>query len=374
MRPLVICVINEDWFFRSHFLAWAQAAVADGFEVVVVAARGDAAAEIEAAGIGFFASAAARGGVRPRGIWSAARQVAALVDPDRPTIVHAFGLHGMAIAALARRMRRPAGTLVSVTGRGFLAGGGARARLAGTLLARGLAIALDGPSTHWLTENAEDATALGLARAGRDNRLIRLAGAGVDLTAFPATPMPARPPLRLILVARMIRSKGVDLAVAALAAARERGVDATLTLAGAPDPGNPGACLPAELAAFAASPGVSVLGARGDVAALLAGHHVFILPSRGGEGLPKSLLEAAAAGRPAIVTDVPGCRDAVHDGETGWIVRPEDVASLAAAIESAAGADIGAMGAAARAAVEASSDIAAIAARVCGLYRQLASR
>jgi glycosyltransferase involved in cell wall biosynthesis len=374
MRPRVICVINEDWFFRSHFLPWAQAAVAGGFEVTVVAARGEAAAAIEAAGIGFVASEAARGGVRPRGIWAAARQVAALVDPGRPTILHAFGLHGMAITALARRMRRPAGTVVSVTGRGFLAAGSRTARLGGTALTRGLARALDGPSTLWLTENPEDERALGLGRDAAGGRLVRLTGAGVDLAAFQPAPMPARPPLRLILVARMIRSKGADLAVAALAMARGRGVEATLTLVGAPDPGNPGAWSPAEISGFAASPGVACLGARADVAALLAGHHVFILPSRGGEGLPKSLLEAAAAGRPAIVTDVPGCRDLVRHGETGWIAPPGDVGGLAAAIAAAAEADLDAMGTAARASVAATADIADIASRVCALYRQLASR
>lgn len=371
IRPLVICVINEAWFFRSHFLSWARAAEAAGFDVVVTAAPGDAVHDIEAAGIGFVASPAERRGLAPRGLWAAARQVAGLVDPARPSIVHAFGLHGMAIAALARRMARPAGTVVSVTGLGFLASGAGIGHALAALAAKGMVRALDGPATVWLTENADDGARLGLDVAASAGRLVQLDGAGVDLAAFAPRPLPPRPPLRLVMVARMIRSKGVDLAVAALAQARALGIDATLTVAGGPDPANPRSYGAAELETFAGAPGVHMLGARDDVPALLAGGHVFLLPSRGGEGLPKSLLEAAAAGRPAIVTDVPGCREFVRPGETGWVVPGGDVQALADAIATAAGADLAAMGAAARSRAEGSAGIESIAAEVVAVYRRM---
>lgn len=172
------------------------------------------------------------------------------------------------------------------------------------------------------------------------------------------------------MVARMIRSKGVDLAVAALGQAHALGIDATLSIAGAPDPGNPRSYDAAELAAFAATPGVRMLGARDDIPALLAAAHLIVLPSRGGEGLPKALLEAAAAGRPAIVTDVPGCRDFVRPGKTGWVVPAGDVEALASAIAEAASADLVAMGGAARAVAEGSAGIAAIAGEVVAIYRR----
>jgi GNAT superfamily N-acetyltransferase len=370
-RPLVICVINEAWFFRSHFLPWAQAAAATGFDVVVVATPGEAERGIAAAGIGFVASRASRRGLLPRGLWPAARQVAGLVDPARPTLIHAFGLHGMAIAALSRRMARPAATVVSVTGLGFLASGAGIGRAVAAALAKGLARSLDGPGTVWLTENAGDGAALGLDADARAGRLVQLAGAGVDLAAFGPQPLPPPRPLRLVMVARMIRSKGVDIAVAALGQARARGIDATLSIAGEPDPGNPRSYTAAELAAFAEAPGVRMLGGRDNIPALLAAGHVFILPSRGGEGLPKALLEAAAAGRPAIVTDVPGCRDFVRQGETGWIVPTGDALALAEAIAAAASADLAAMGGAARAEAEASAGVASIAAQVVAVYRRV---
>jgi glycosyltransferase involved in cell wall biosynthesis len=114
-----------------------------------------------------------------------------------------------------------------------------------------------------------------------------------------------------------------------------------------------------------------VLGPRTDIAALLADHHLFILPSRGGEGLPKALLEAAAAGRPALVSDVPGCRDFVVDGETGFIAPPENGGALTAALLHAATADLAAMGLKARQRVGETASVEAVAGTVVGVYRQL---
>ena len=71
-----------------------------------------------------------------------------------------------------------------------------------------------------------------------------------------------------------------------------------------------------------------------DIAALWARAHIAVLPSRR-EGLPKSLLEAAACGRPMIATDVPGCREIVRPGETGLLVPVDDAPALADAIETA---------------------------------------
>ena len=372
IRPRILFVINEDWFFQSHFLPWALAARDAGFEIVLHAARGSAADSIEAERIKVVAAKAARAGLVPKNLWPAARQVAQLIEPARPTLVHAFGLHGMAIASLARTISGAFPTVVSVTGLGFLAASRTPAkRFASGALALAARSALDGGRTVWLTENPSDAVTMGLKRASRTGRVVQLGGAGVDIAAFTARPPLPRPPLKLALVARMIRSKGVDLAVAAVAALRAEGLDVTLTLVGAGDPLNPRAYTVDELAAFAATPGVTVLGARRDIAAILAGHHAFILPSRGGEGLPKALLEAAAGGLPAVVTDVPGCREFVLEGVTGTIARADDVGSLAEAIRRLHAADVDAMGRAVRGRVSDGYSIETVAATVVGVYRNL---
>ncbi len=370
-RPLVLCLVNEAWFFRSHFLPWARLAVAEGFEVGVLASEDAGAPGPDDRGIAIVPSLATRGGLLPRGLWAAAGQVRDIVAGRRQVILHAFGLHGMAIAALARLRGVRLPLVVSVTGLGFLAASGRAGRQAGRLLAHLLRLVLDEPATHWLTESATDGRVIGLRKAEAAGRTTILTGAGVEPTVFALRAMPDVPPLKLILVARMVRSKGVDLAVAALAEARRGGLDVTLTLVGDSDPANPASHDRAELQAFAATDGVRMLGRRTDIAELLADHHLFILPSRGGEGLPRALLEAAAAGRPAIVTDVPGCRDFVRDGETGFVVRGNSVEALVGAMRRAAASDPGALGRAARERVERIGTVAIVGGQVVATYRAL---
>jgi len=106
----------------------------------------------------------------------------------------------------------------------------------------------------------------------------------------------------------------------------------------------------------------------------LAAHHVACLPSRGGEGLPRSLLEAAAAGRACLTTDVPGCRTLVRDGVEGLIVPPGDAAALAAALSRLAAdpALVARMGEGAHARIETGGFTeAAVTDATCRLWRDL---
>jgi glycosyltransferase involved in cell wall biosynthesis len=138
------------------------------------------------------------------------------------------------------------------------------------------------------------------------------------------------------VVARMLWSKGIDLAVEAVRIAKAQGAAIELSLYGAPDPSNPKAIPEATLKAWNAEPGISWHGATRDVAAVWRDHHVACLPSRGGEGLPRTILEAAACGRAIITTDVPGCRTFVRANVDGKIVPPDDAAGLAEAFLSLA--------------------------------------
>jgi glycosyltransferase involved in cell wall biosynthesis len=128
----------------------------------------------------------------------------------------------------------------------------------------------------------------------------------------------------------MIREKGI--AVFAEAARILRG-QAAFVLVGAPDPGNPNSATEAELRGWEAEDLVTWLGPRRDIADLLRGAHIACQPSTYREGLPKSALEAAACAKPLVTTDVPGCREAVVDGVTGFLVPPRNAPALAAALK-----------------------------------------
>jgi glycosyltransferase involved in cell wall biosynthesis len=134
------------------------------------------------------------------------------------------------------------------------------------------------------------------------------------------------------VVARILWSKGIDVAVEAVRSARAQGADIALSLYGAPDPSNPKAIPEETLKAWSAEPGIAWHGATRDIPGVWRDHHVACLPSRGGEGLPRSLLEAAACGRAIVTTDVPGCRALVRDGTEGLLVPPGDAAALREAL------------------------------------------
>jgi glycosyltransferase involved in cell wall biosynthesis len=130
----------------------------------------------------------------------------------------------------------------------------------------------------------------------------------------------------------MLWSKGVDLAVEAVRLARAEGAKVTLTIHGAPDPSNPKAIPETTLKEWAARPGITWAGPTRDIEGVWKAHHLCVLPSRGGEGLPRTILEAASCGRAILTTDVPGCRSFVRDGQDGMVVPANDAAALARAL------------------------------------------
>jgi glycosyltransferase involved in cell wall biosynthesis len=178
------------------------------------------------------------------------------------------------------------------------------------------------------------------------------------------------PPLKVAIVARMLWSKGIDLAVEAVRLARAHGADVELSLHGAPDPSNPKAVPEETLRGWSAQPGITWHGPTRDAASVWRDHHIACLPSRGGEGLPRTLLEAAACGRAILTTDVPGCRTLVRDGVEGFVVPPDHAQALADALIGLAAdpARVAEMGEAARARVLAGFTERHVMEAVKGLY------
>jgi len=157
-------------------------------------------------------------------------------------------------------------------------------------------------------------------------------GAGVDPRAFPMHPEPPSPPVKCAVVSRMIEPKGIRLAVDAIGRARALGADVELHLFGDPDPSNRRSLSEATLRQLSAQPSVTWHGHTQDVAGVWRDHHVALFLSYYREGLPRTLLEAAACGRPIVTTDAPGCRELVRDGQEGILVSPHDVEAAARAL------------------------------------------
>lgn len=370
-RSLVF-VVTEDWFFASHFLPMARAAIGMGLSVAVVTRVRAYRAAIEATGARVVPLEAERASLNPMAAGYAAGQLAGILKALDADIVHCIALRSILVGGTAAAMAGIPARVYALTGLGLV---GARADRIGRVARLGLKALIRGPlasaRTRFLFENPDDALALGLDPSERSVTVV--GGAGVALAAFAPQPMPPAPPLKVAVVSRMLWSKGVDVAVEATRLARSRGAAVELALYGAPDPSNRRSIDAATLRDWSRD-GVAWHGPTEDVAAIWAGHHVACLPSRGGEGLPRTLLEAGACGRALVTTDVPGCRSLVRDGIEGLLVPPGDAPALADALVRLCNdpAEVATFGAAARARIEAGGFTeAAVTDRVCAVWRDL---
>ncbi|MGL4240219.1 MAG: glycosyltransferase family 4 protein, partial [Beijerinckiaceae bacterium] len=322
------------WFFCSHFKPMARAAVAAGLDVAVACRVRDHRAEIESLGCRVLPLEADRRSLNLGDLTSAVSGMKRLIAAERPDMVHLIALRSIVVGGLAARLAGVSRRVIALTGMGLLGAASTwKARIARMGVRTFIRLAVDGSHARFLFENRSDPRLLGLDPDDRSKVRI-VGGAGIDPDVFEPQPLPPPRPLRLATVARMLWSKGVDTAVAAVQIARSTGADVTLSLYGAPDPDNPKSIPEATLREWGTLPGVTWHGkvSQRETPAIWARHHAAVLPSRGGEGLPRTLLEAAGCGRAILTTDVPGCRDLVRGGVEGLIVQPEDHEALARAI------------------------------------------
>lgn len=157
-----------------------------------------------------------------------------------------------------------------------------------------------------------------------------LPGSGVDLERFQPSPLPRGAPI-FLLVARLLGDKGVREFAGAARLLRADYPDARFQLLGPIDEGNRTAVTRAELDGWVAEGTVEYLGAADDVRPFIGKATAVVLPSYR-EGLPRSMLEAAAMARPLVTTDVPGCREVVADGVNGFLCAARSSESLADAM------------------------------------------
>lgn len=325
----LLFVVTEDWYFVSHRLPLAVAAQAAGFDVAVATREGRQADVIRGAGIRLIPFSLSRRGGNPL------REVMALwrlYSREQPDLVHHVALKPVMFGALAAWLARVPAQVNAVAGLGWLfTSSSGVVRLVRPILRWMLARLLNRSHSLTIVQNPEDRTLL--ERSGLSSTRLRLIrGAGVDIQIYyPVVPPPE--PVCIVLVSRMLWDKGVGLFVEAARRLTEAGVNARFVLVGDPDPANPASVPESILRSWHGQHGVEWWGRREDMPAVLQAAHIACLPSSYGEGLPKSLLEAAACGLPIVTTDAPGCREVVRDGVNGLLVPVRDAAALAVALE-----------------------------------------
>ncbi len=316
---------------------------------------------------------------RGDGLVGAARaisEIARLYRAEQPDLVHHIALKSVLFGgiALRRAFTGPEGAPVAINSIMGLGSRFSAASFAARLRRPSLGIALRlaaGTERGWvIVQNPEDRDAL-MTLGIAPQRIVMIRGSGVDCNHFRALPDPDASTIKVALVSRMLRDKGVLDAAAAIGLLRGRGLAVELLLAGPTDPDNRGSLTPETLFSLgAADHGIEWLGPIADVRAVWRRAAIAVLPSTYGEGVPKALLEAAACARPIIASDVPGCREVVRPGETGLLVPPRDIEGLADAIAALASDPMRrkAMGRAGRALVERDFDEDIVARETLAVY------
>jgi glycosyltransferase involved in cell wall biosynthesis len=333
--PRLLYVVAEDWAFLSHRLPMARAARDEGFEVHVATRVNDNAAAIVAERFILHPVPFTRGSLSPLASLStivALRRVHRTVKPD---LVHHVALQACVLGMIATFGRRTA-CVNAFIGLGYaFTASTTRARVVRRLLDVSLRFLIDRDNTIALVQNADDMAAL-MSLGISKSRIALISGSGVDVERLVPLPEPEAPPT-FGFVGRLLDDKGVRTLIAAHRLLRARGSEVCLLIAGTPDPANPASVTQAEMTAWDSEPGISCLGYVTDIAGLWARAHVAVLPSRR-EGLPLSLMEAAACGRSMIASDVPGCREIVVDEQTGMLIPVDNADALAAAMARLASA------------------------------------
>ena len=325
-RPHLLVICNWDRFFVSHWRTRVEAAAADGFAVTVALPTPVTLAE----GIAqrtFPLNRKGRSPVEEARSWLALHS---LVRDVRPDLVQTITIKpNLYVGTALRAVGDETPLLMTVTGFGtaFL-DASLPGRVQRAAVVAAFRFAAGRPRTAVAFENDEDADTFRRFGIGREDRRFVLPGSGVDLARFDATALPDAGVPIVVLPGRMLRDKGIGEFVEASRRLKSAGVAARMVLVGGVDEGNRTAIPAATLARWQDEGLVEWWGLRHDMPDVLARASIVCLPSYR-EGLPMALVEGAAAGRPLVATDVPGCRAVARPGRSGVLVGVRDGAALA---------------------------------------------
>jgi glycosyltransferase involved in cell wall biosynthesis len=325
----LLYVANEDWAFLLNRLPMARAARKAGFEIHVATHVNGGASAIEAEGFILHPIPLQRGGISPRSAILTVLALRQVADRIKPDLAHHSGLQCCvygSIAAFGKTLPH----VSAMTGLGYVYTSATfRTRLLRAILKWLLPSLLNRASDVVLVQNPDDRTAL-VDLGINQTRIVLIPGSGVDTDALQPLPEPDGP-ITYGFAGRLLTDKGIRALVTAHDIVRHQGLETNLLIAGNPDAANPASVSVQEVTEWTQRAGITWLGHVKDISSLWKRCHFAVLPSHR-EGLPGSLMEAAACERAMIATDAPGCREIVIDGQTGLLVPVEDPKALAQAI------------------------------------------
>jgi glycosyltransferase involved in cell wall biosynthesis len=323
-------VVTQDWYFYSHRLPMVRAAQRAGFQVHVVTHVQNHRDAIESAGVIVHDFSFDRRSLNPLKALHSIRDLTSLYREKRPDLVHHIAMKPILYGSIAAFFARVPHVLNAFAGLGyvFTHKRGMAAVIRATLVPV-FRLLLNRSNSWLLFQNPDDLRTLAAYQIGVSARTALIKGSGVDIDKYAYVRMiDGQPKFYVAFAGRMIKIKGLDTLKQSFKILQNSHPYITLLLCGEPDEGNPESLSTNDLQDWATAPNVEWLG-HVDMASIWPKVHVAIQPSLGGEGVPKSLLEAAATGRPIIASDVAGCREIVKHGVNGALIDAGDAAAFA---------------------------------------------
>lgn len=370
----VLFFANTDWYLYNFRLPLAKHLRKQDLEVVMVSPTGPYGPLLQAEGFRWIGLEMNRRSLNPASEVALIRRIANVYAAEKPDIVHHFTIKCVVYGSLIARWNGIRNRVNAVTGMGYVfSDRGFRARLLRPIVRTLIKTALSGEGSRLILQNNDDVAAFIGEELAAPDRTHLIMGSGVDTARFrPQSQDRQHPGMRVLLASRLIWEKGIREYVEAARLVAEDKRPIEFLLAGSPDPGNPGSVPYGQVAKWQQEGVIHYLGHVTDMPALLAGVDIAVLPSYR-EGVPRSLLEAAACGIPIVTTDVAGCREVVTHGVNGLLVPPRDPIALARAIRFMYDrpSDRRRMGLSGRETVIGGFDERIVFERTLGVYREL---
>ncbi len=334
MSKKLFIVVNQDSFFLSHRLPIGMAAKNAGFEVTIICEDTGSSHKIIESGLNTINLPIDKAGMNISEELKTFRFLYKVFKKEKPDIVHLVGLKTMLWGSLACKFAGVRAMVSAVCGLGVLFDDEHRDSLVSRMILKVLRFTHKGANVRVVFQNDDD------KKLFLDNDIITndkcsfTNGSGINLNEYSYSPEPDDGPIKIIFTARMVEDKGTLVLIDAAKRLEDKYKQkAQFLLCGGLDT-NPHGITKEKLENLCDGSYIQWLGYRKDVKELLERSHIMAFPSWYREGLPKSVIEAEALGRPVVTTDSVGCKDTVIDGYNGFIVKPKDPKQLADAIKT----------------------------------------
>jgi glycosyltransferase involved in cell wall biosynthesis len=321
---------NTSWYLYNFRKNLIQSMVSRGWDVILVAPQDEYYWRIKLPGVKYIGLPIDRYGFSPFHAWSSVRNYYQIFKREKPNAIHLFTIKPVILGTIAARLAGIRKIVISITGLGYIFSSGHRLRKIVETVYRSV---LTSSRVDVILQNPDDEKLFQSFSRIQPSRIHLIKGSGVDLDSFKMNGHKPPPELdndslHFIMFCRMLWDKGVKEFVMAAELVKKHIPEAQFHLIGGIETGSPNEVPKTWLEQYKNHEFIHWVDHVDDIRPWIAGSNVVVLPTYYGEGVPKSLIEAAALSKAIITTDIAGCREIVIDQKNGVLILPNSVDAL----------------------------------------------